>query len=183
MISKTDSIELHDRKFQLLFDKSQIDKRVQELAESIKIKFKDQRPLFIGVLNGSFIFTSDLVRAYHGECEVTFVKLNSYEGMDSTGRIEEQLSLKENIKGRPIIIVEDIIDSGRTVHHFLKSIQSKNPSSVSVATLLYKPKAMQFDYNIDYIGFEIPNQFVVGYGLDYDGLGRQLDGVYVLEES
>ena len=170
----TQQIQVHDLTFQPFLSKEAIAKRVQELGKHIAIHFLDKNPVFIAVLNGSFIFAADLMRACSIPCEVQFVRLSSYEGTSSTGTIKTVLGLNQDLEGRHLIIVEDIVDTGITMHHFLKTVKALKPASVSIATLLLKPDTFQYDYPLAYVGFEIPNKFVVGYGLDYNEYGRNL---------
>jgi len=176
-------ITAHDLTFVPFIDKEKITKRVAELGQKITKDYKDERPLIIGVLNGAFVFISDLVRACEVECEVEFVRLKSYSGTTSTGEIRSVFGMNVPVEGRHVIVVEDIVDSGRTLNYFLKDIQAKNPASVRLASLLLKPDALKFPIEVDYLGFEVPNKFVVGYGLDYDGLCRNLPAIYQLKEQ
>lgn len=150
-----------------------------ELSET----YKDKNPIFLSVLNGAFMFAADLLRACPIACELNFVKLSSYEGTATTGQVQTVIGLDKNIEGRHIIILEDIIDTGTTMHHFLKTIARFKPASVRLVTLLFKPDALVHDLNIDSVGFEIPNKFVVGYGLDYNEQGRNIKSIYQLVEK
>lgn len=161
---------------------TQISARIQELAADMKERYDGLQPIFLGVLNGAFIFAADLVRATDFESVISFIKLSSYRGMKSSGKVASVIGLDIDIKGRHVIIVEDIIDTGNTMHSFIPELEALEPASIALATLLVKPEALQYDITIDYVGFEIPNRFVVGYGLDYDGLGRQLKDIYQLAE-
>lgn len=173
----------HDLLFQEMINTGVIQQRVQELGAAITAKYAGKNPLFIGILNGAFIFTADLMRACPMPCEVDFVRIASYEGMQSTGKINLIMELKSKIKDRHVIIVEDIIDTGKTLHHFIKELQKREPASIAIASLLLKPDALEYALDIEFLGFEIPNKFVIGYGLDYDEQGRHLEGVYQLVES
>lgn len=177
------SVIAHDLRFDLFISEAEIAARIAILAQTINQDYANQHPIFIGVLNGGFIFTADLVRACDLACEVHFVKLSSYEGMNSTGTIKTSLGLDVNIENRPIIIVEDIVDTGNTMHHFIANLKKEKPASIAIATLLLKPEALQHELQLDYVGFEIANKFVIGYGLDYDELGRNLKSIYQLETS
>ncbi len=150
------------------------------MGREITRDLKGKRPLFLSVLNGSFVFAADLVRQCDMDLEITFVKLASYQGTSSSGKITELIGLNESLKGRHVLIVEDIIDSGKTMQELLKTLHAQQPASVQIATLLLKPDALEVELDIAYCGFEIPSEFVVGYGLDYDGLGRNLADLYVL---
>ena len=177
-----DQITIHDRKFKLHISPETIANRIAEMAKELSIQYAGKRPLFIAVLNGSFVFAADLLRELSGDCEITFVKIKSYDGMESTGKGKVLVGLGENIKDRDVIILEDIIDSGNTIQQILPQIEELKPNTTKVATLLFKPAAMKYDYNPDYIGFNIDNNFIVGYGLDYSGYGRDKKGLYVLNE-
>jgi len=174
------TIDLHDLTFEPFIESPEIARRVEEMGHQISEKYTGQRPLFLSVLNGAFVFAADLLRACDLECELAFVRLASYEGTGSSGNVKTVLGLDIPIKGRPVIVVEDIVDSGRTLHHFMAYLQKMKPASIALATLLHKPSALKFPVKIDYLGFEIPDKFVVGYGLDYDGLGRNLKDIYQL---
>ena len=179
-MSKT--VQLHDLFFDAYIDETKIQKRVKELGATLAKEFKGKKPVFLAILNGSFIFAADLVRACNIDHETSFIKLTSYEGTSSTGIVTTQIGLQEDISNRPVIIVEDIIDTGTTIYNFLPTLKELNPQSISIVTLLLKPSALKYPLHIDHIGFEIPNKFVVGYGLDYNGLGRNLKSVYQLKE-
>uniref|UniRef100_UPI0040470FF8 adenylate kinase n=1 Tax=Polaribacter sp. TaxID=1920175 RepID=UPI0040470FF8 len=174
------TIQLHDLHFKPFISSSELASIVEDLAQRVYEDCKDLNPLFIGVLNGSFILAADFVRAYKGSCEISFVKLASYEGTSSTETIKQLVGLNENIEGRTVVIIEDIIDTGNTLeelHHIFKDKKVKN---LKVATLFLKPSVYQKNLHIDYIGKNIEDKFIVGYGLDYDGLGRNLPAVYQL---
>ena len=168
--------------FKPIFSKAIIGKRVNELANEINNKFANKNPIFIGVLNGSFIFLSDLLRRLEIDCEVDFIKVASYKGILSTGKIKNTDEINRNLENRHLIIVEDIIDTGRTVQYLHKYFKKMNPSTITIMTLLHKPKSLKIKLNIDYIGFEISPDFVVGYGLDYNQKFRNLDSIYHLRE-
>lgn len=172
---------IKDKTFVRLIDKQKIDKRIQELADKIVEDFEGKNPIFLGVLNGSFMFISDLMKAIDIECQMSFLKVNSYEQLASTGEVKELIGLNENLEGRHIIIVEDIVDTGRTMAWLLSILEQKKVASIHIASLLLKPKALQLPIMVDYCGFEIENDFVVGYGLDYDGYGRNIPEIMVLK--
>ena len=177
-----DHIQLHDLIFVPLYPEDQVQERVREIGLALTDQFKGKVPLFISILSGAFVFAADLMRAFHGECEVGFVKLSSYSGTRTSGSVQTVMGLEKDISGHHLIVVEDIIDSGRTLHFFLDYLKQKNPASISTVAFLRKPDALEFPVPVDHIGFDIENRFVVGYGLDYDGLGRNLPGIYQLSE-
>lgn len=174
------TVTAHDLTFEPLIDRSEIIEKVQSIGKQISRDYEGKCPLFLSVLNGSFIFAADLLRACDLECEVSFLRFSSYDGTQSSGQISTVFGLDRPVKDRHIIVVEDIVDSGQTLHHFMAELNDLEPASVALAVLLLKPDALQFDLNINYLGFEISNKFVVGYGLDYNGLCRNLDGIYQL---
>jgi hypoxanthine phosphoribosyltransferase len=174
-------ITIHDKVFIPFLPKEQIKQRVRALAWKINADYAGKKPLVLGILNGSFIFAADLFRELAIEAEISFIKLASYKGTSTTGHVVTAIGLEENLSGRHVIIVEDIIDTGKTLHTFLPQIQLQQPASLKIATFLTKPTALRYDVKADYIAFEIENKFVVGYGLDYDGLGRNLPDLYILE--
>ena len=176
------TVEVQGKTFEISITSNEIESKVQELQNQIHQDYKDKTPVFIGILNGSFIFMSDLVKGYPGNCEMDFIKVSSYEGMDSTGKVQNLMGLKNDISGRDVILVEDIIDTGLTLKATIEKIENLNPSSISIVSLLFKPEKCQVDLKIDYCGFEIPNEFVIGYGLDFDGLVRNLKHIYRLKQ-
>lgn len=176
------SIKVHDKTFEIYLSEEVIQQKVRELAAAINRDYEGKRPLFIGILNGSFIFASDLFKHITIDAEISFIKLISYKGTRSTGNVVTSIGLEEGLKGRDVVIVEDIVDTGKTMNEFLPQLRNQQPASLKIAALLHKPEATQFPLTLDYIGFRIPNKFVVGYGLDYDGLGRNLKEIYQLAE-
>ena len=172
------TVKVHDKEFETYLSDEVIQKRVKEIAEQINRDYAGKRPLFIAILNGSFMFASDLFKSLSFEPELCFIKLASYKGMKSSGKVVSTIGLEEDIYGKDVIIVEDIVDTGKTLHHFLPKLMHMQPKSLKIATLLHKPEATEFPLTLDYIGFTIPNKFVVGYGLDYSGLGRNLKEIY-----
>ena len=178
-----DFVQLHDLKFRPMLSAQRIRHRVQALGAQLTEDYKGKKPLFIAILNGSFMFTADLMRAFHGTGEISFVKLASYHGTHSTGSVTEMIGLEADVEGRDVVLIEDIVDSGETLQQFLPELQKKNPASINMAVLLLKPEAVRYNFEIKYLGFEIPNDFVIGYGMDYDGLGRNLPSLYVKVEE
>ena len=175
-------IRVHDKQFRSYIDAATIGRRVAELAAQIDHDYKDQRPLFLSILNGSFIFAADLFKKITIEAEISFIKLASYKGTSSSGNVVTAIGLEEHLNGRHVILLEDIVDTGKTLHSFLPELLMRQPASLKIATFLSKPDALKFPVSADYVGFEIPDGFVVGYGLDYDGLGRNLPELYTLAE-
>lgn len=177
-----DQIKVRDRHFSISIPEAQIAKRVTEIAAQISTDLEGERPLFLAVLNGSFVFAADLLRGITTPCEITFVRMASYEGTASTGEVKELIGLKEDISGRTVVIVEDIIDSGLTMKCLLEQLAAKGPKDIRIAALLVKPGNLKVDLDIPYCCFEIPNDFIVGYGLDYDGEGRNLRSIYTVTD-
>lgn len=160
-----------------------IQDRIKELGKTITEETRGKRPLFLVVLNGAFPFASDLFRAVETDAEITFVRLKSYEGTSTTGNVRKLMGLTEDLKGRDVIVVEDIVDTGHTIARLLDELRAFEPASLKVATLLFKPESLQCDVKPDYVGFSIPPKFIIGFGLDLDGLARNLPDIYVLKES
>lgn len=178
-----DIIQLHDRKFRIMIPAEKIDEAVTAVAERINRDYADKEtPLFVGVLNGSFMFMSDLIKKIEFQNELSFVKLASYEGTSSTGQVKSLLGLNGSIEGRHVIVVEDIVDTGESIEHMLRDLEARRPASVAVCTLFFKPASYSKPYPIRYRAMEIGNEFIVGYGLDYDQLGRSLKDIYVVTE-
>lgn len=174
------TIKVKDLQFEPFISHQSIEARVTELANRLTVDFHGKNPLFLSVLNGSFMFTSDLMKAFLSPCEISFIKLASYQGTESTGLVQTLIGLNNSIENRHVIIIEDIVDTGNTVKIILDLVKNHKPASVQILTLLFKPEAFKEDFEIDYVGFEIENKFVVGYGLDYDGYGRNLNQIYVI---
>jgi len=174
-----DVVRVNDLDFRPFISHVMIQQRITEMADQLNRDLVNEEPLFIGILNGSFMFASDLMKEVHIKSEITFVKLASYEGTQSTGDVKTRIGLDKSVKGRTVVIVEDIIDSGKTMFEMLEMLKEEKPDHIKIVTLLLKPDALQYDLEIDYIGFKVPNDFLVGYGLDYDGLGRNLRDIYV----
>jgi len=175
-------IQIHDKHFVPFITAEEIDEVIDRMARQAQEDLKDEVPVFIGVLNGSFMVVSDFVKKYTEPCEVSFVKLASYEGMTTTSEVKQLIGLNQNLEGRSVVVIEDIVDTGNTVAELKKIFEGHNLKQLKIATLFFKPEAYTKDIKLDYVGFEIPDKFIVGYGLDYDGLGRNLPQVYQLKE-
>lgn len=175
-------IKVHDKQFEPYLTAEEIAQRIKMIAQQINEDYAGKKPLFIAILNGSFMFASDLFKEIHIDAEICFIKLASYKGTKSSGHVITAIGLDMDIIGRDVIIVEDIVDTGKTLNEFLPQIHHQQPASVSIAALLHKPEATVYPLKIDYLGFTIPNKFVLGYGLDYDGLGRNIREIYRLCE-
>lgn len=175
-------VKVWDKKFAQSISAEEIDQAVQKIAAHINIDLKGRNPLFLVVLNGAFMFASDLFKKITIDCEVSFVKLSSYVGTQSTNTVRELIGLDRVLTGRTVVIIEDIIDTGITMAHTLPLLKKLEADDVRIASLLFKPDAFQKDYEIDYVGIKIPNDFIIGYGLDYDGLARNLPEIYTLVE-
>ncbi|CAH8285220.1 adenylate kinase [Mariniflexile fucanivorans] len=176
-------IKLHDKYFKPFISAQEIDAAMERLATEIANDIGDEIPIFIGILNGSFMVVSDFVKKYPKPCEVTFIKLASYEGVKSTEDIQRLIGLTQDLTGRTVVILEDIIDTGNTLAEVHRIFKNEKVKSLKIATLFYKPEAYKKDFKLHYIGIEIPNKFIVGYGLDYDGLGRNIPEVYQIKET
>ena len=175
------SVKIKDKDFNILISADEIKKQVNKLSDQINSDYKGKKPLFLGVLNGAFLFMADLFKGINLECELSFIKVASYNGTSASGKVKSLIGLKENISGRDLIVVEDIVDTGDTMKYLFEELKKYNPSSVKLATFLFKPTALKHKLKPDYVGFEIEPAFVVGYGLDYDGYGRNLNDIYVLK--
>ncbi|MES2813088.1 MAG: hypoxanthine phosphoribosyltransferase [Bacteroidota bacterium] len=175
-------IKLHDKYFVPFISAQELDFAIANMAKQISDDFQDETPVFIGVLNGSFMVMSDLMKHYEHQCEVSFVKMASYEGTQSTNEVKQLIGLNQNLEGRTVIIVEDIVDTGNTIEELKHIFKNKGVKHFKIATLFLKPEAYKKDIKLDYVGVRIPNKFIVGFGLDYDGLGRNLKDVYQLAE-
>ncbi len=173
---------VHGKEFETYINYQRVSERINEIAERINIDYADKTPLFIGVLNGVFMFAADLLKEISLPVEISFVKFSSYKDTTSTGNIRKLIGLRENIKDLDIIIMEDIIDTGNTIAHVIEMLQEFEPRSVEIATLLLKPDVFKKNIPLKYVGFSIPNKFVIGYGLDYNGLGRNLKDIYQLKD-
>lgn len=175
-------IQLHDKQFVPFISAKEIDFALTKLAAEVQDDFADETPIFIGVLNGAFMVVSDFLKKYTSPCEVSFIKMASYEGTESTNTVKELIGINQDLSGRTVVIIEDIIDTGNTLEELKHLFKAQNVKHFKVATLFFKPEAYKKDIKIDYVGIRIPNKFIVGYGLDYDGLGRNLPEVYKLAE-
>lgn len=178
-----EKVKVRDKEFSLFLTAEDIEKAVDQVAEMINLDMQGKNPLFICVLNGAFIFASDLLKKVEVECEITFVKLSSYSGTRSTNTVRELIGLDQALEGRTVIIIEDIIDTGITMGYTLKKLRDLGATDVRIASLLFKPEAFKNNYAIDYVGIVIPNEFIVGYGLDYDEHGRNLPDIYKIIED
>lgn len=173
-------IKIHDKEFIPYLSSSDIEKQVQRVAGEINSDYTGKKPLFIAILNGAFIFAADLFRHLTVEAEICFIKLASYKGVKSTGKVINAIGLDTDLYGRDVVIIEDIVDTGKTLSQFTPQLEHHHPASLKIAALLHKPSAAIHSIKIDYLGFTIPDKFVVGYGLDYDGLGRNIKEIYQL---
>jgi len=171
-------ITVHDKKFDIYLSETAIQERVKNIAESINKEYEGKRPLFIAILNGSFMFASDLFKHLTIDTEISFIKLASYKGMKSTGNVITSIGLDADLFGKDLIIIEDIVDTGKTLYNFLPKLKDHHPASLKIVALLHKPEATRFPLTLDHVGFSIPDKFVIGYGLDYDGMGRNLREIY-----
>lgn len=177
-----DTIQIKDKRFRTFITENEILKQVARVADEINRDLADENPLFVSVLNGSFMFTSDLMKHLTMPCELSFVKLASYAGTSSTGKVKELVGLNNDITGRTVVIVEDIVDTGFTMERLIETLRQRNPKDIRIATLLVKPDKLQVKLDIHYVAMNIPNDFIVGYGLDYDGLGRNYRDIYTVVE-
>ncbi|MDN6280123.1 MAG: hypoxanthine phosphoribosyltransferase [Alkalibacterium sp.] len=173
-------MKLHDLEFKPYLSEKELATAVETLARKVEKDYTDKTPVFVGVLNGAFMFLADFMKNYKQDCEVSFTKFSSYQGTSSSGKVQTLIGMN-NLEGRDVIIVEDIVDTGHTLAKIIKALEVAKVSSYKIMSLFYKPEAYQYDIPIDYIGLEIPNKFIVGYGLDYDGLGRNLPEIYQLK--
>jgi hypoxanthine phosphoribosyltransferase len=176
-------IRVHDKSFEPYLTADEISAAIKKIAAALNTEYEGRRPLFIAILNGSFIFASDLFKELSIQAEICFIKLASYKGTKSSGHVVTAIGLDIDLIGRDVVIIEDIVDTGKTLSHFLPQLRHQQPASMKIVALLHKPEATVFPLHIDYLGFTIPDKFVVGYGLDYDGLGRNIPAIYKLVES
>jgi hypoxanthine phosphoribosyltransferase len=175
-------IQLHDKQFVPFISAKEIDLAITKMVVQMTADFSNETPVFIGVLNGAFMVVSDLLKRYTSSCEVSFIKMASYEGTSSTEEVKQLLGLNQDLTGRTVVVIEDIVDTGNTLVALKALFESQNVKEFKIATLFFKPEAYKKDLPIDYVGIRIPNKFIVGYGLDYDGLGRNLPEVYQLKD-
>ena len=173
-------VQVHDKSFDIYLTEETISRRIKELAAVINRDYAGKRPFFIAILNGSFMFASDLFKQLSIDAELCFIKLASYKGMKSSGNVVTSIGLDDDLYGKDVVIIEDIVDTGKTLHNFLPRLLHQQPRSLKIITLLHKSSATKYNLTLDYIGFDIPDKFVVGYGLDYDGLGRNYKEIYQL---
>jgi hypoxanthine phosphoribosyltransferase len=173
-------VKIKDKSFRVSIPEAEIKNRVKLLAQQMSKDLEGKNPLFLAVLNGSFIFAADLMREMTIPCEISFVKLASYQGTTSTGKIKEVIGINEDLSGRTVVIVEDIVESGQTMKRMIESLGTRNPASVQICTLFFKPEKLKEDLTLDYVAFRIPDDFILGYGLDYDQQGRGLKDVYTI---
>lgn len=178
-----DKVKLHDKQFKIMIPEAEIDAAVQRVADKLNERYQGRTPIFLGVLSGAFLFLSDLVRKTTFCSQLAFVKISSYAGTQSTGEVKQQLGLDFDIEGRDIIIVEDIVETGHSMNYLLDYLKARKPASISICTLFFKPEKFLYEYKIDYVAMPIGNEFIVGYGLDYNQLGRNLKDIYVIDEQ
>ena len=176
-------ITLDDKRFKLLYPYSKLSEAAERLAGRMNNDLSDKEVIFIGILNGAFMFAADILKKISFNCKVTFMKLMSYEGTSSSGTIKELIGLNENLEGKTVVILEDIIDTGLTMESICRQLNAFKPREIIIATMFFKPRSLTRDISIDYVGIQIPDNFIVGYGLDYNGYGRNLKDVYVLDEK
>jgi len=175
-------IQIHDKNFEVYIDRDKIQQAVSSLAQQLKKDLKGERPLFVSILNGAFIFAADFIRSFEDECEITFIKLASYEKTKSSGKVKQLLGINEDLTDRTIVVLEDIIDTGTTLQEIYKILGEEKIKDLKIVSLFFKPEVFKKELHIDYVAFEIPDNFIVGYGLDYDGLGRNLQDIYKLSK-
>jgi hypoxanthine phosphoribosyltransferase len=176
------TLRIHGKNFKSYISEEEIRQKVRELANILNRDYQDKKPIFIAILNGAFVFAADLFKSLTIDAEISFIKLASYKGMKSSGQVLTAIGLDIDLFNRHVVILEDIVDTGKTLHEFLPQLCHQQPASLKIVALLHKPEAKVFPLNVDYVGFEIPNKFVVGYGLDFNGLGRNTAAIYQLVE-
>lgn len=176
------NLKVLDKEFVISLPSEKIQSRIAEMADELCLDYQGKKPIFLGILNGSFMFASDLFKRISIDAQITFLKLASYQGTTSTGNVKQLIGLNQDIQNQHIIILEDIVDTGETLDTIMRQLSGYQPASIKIATLLLKPDSYKKEIPIDYIGFEIPNEFIVGYGLDYDGFGRNTEDIYTLRD-
>lgn len=175
-----ETVKVKDKLFELSIPESEILAQVQRIADRINTELAHEKPLFLDVLNGSFMFAADLMKRVTIPAEISFVKMASYEGMQTTGKVKQLIGLNQSVEGRTVVVVEDIVDTGFTMVNLVSQLKEKGAKDIKIATLISKPEARRHEVKLDYVAIEIPNRFIVGYGLDYDGFGRNLPHIYTL---
>ncbi len=175
-----EKIKVYDREFTKSISSEEIQKQVKRIAEEMNKDLEGKDVIFLGILNGAFMFASDLMKKIDIDCHITFLKVASYQGTTSSGKVKRLIGINENIEGKTVVIIEDIVDSGITMDYILKQLRGYEPKEIKIATLLFKPEAFQKDFEIHYKAITIPNDFIVGYGLDYEGYGRNLEDIYTV---
>jgi len=175
-------IQLHDKQFVPFISAEEIDFAIATMAKQVEADFADETPVFVGILNGAFMVVSDFMKHYKSPCEVSFMKMSSYEGTSTTNEVKQLIGLNQDLSGKTVIVIEDIVDTGNTLEELKSLFKKQNVKHFKIATLFLKPDAYKKDIKLDYVGIRIPNKFIVGFGLDYDGLGRNLPEVYQLHE-
>ncbi len=176
-------IKILDKEFEIFINKKEIENALNKIANQVNEDYKDKEVIFLGILNGSFMFASDLFKKLKVKAKITFLKLASYDGASSTGKVKRLIGINEVIEDKNLIILEDIVDTGITIDHIIRQLKGYEPKEIKIASFLYKPDSDKKKIPIDYIGIEIPNDFIVGYGLDYDGYGRNLEEIYKICDS
>lgn len=176
-------MKLHDLEFEPYLSEEEITRAIERVAKELNEDYRGEVPVFLGVLNGAFMFASELIKRFDGDCEVSFVKLGSYEGTQTTGNVKTLMGLTQSLQGRKVILIEDIVDTGNTLESIYQILEKEKVADFKVVSLFFKPEAYKKDFKIEYVGMEIPDKFIVGFGLDYDGLGRNLREVYKRKEN
>lgn len=174
------TVQILDKKFTVSIPANEIQIKIEQMAGQINDDLNDKEVVFVVILNGAFMFASDLYKKVNIDSKISFLKLASYQGTSSTGAVKQLIGLNESLKGKTVVVVEDIVDTGHTLDSILKQLGGFEPADIKVASLLFKPDSFLYEYEIDYLGFSIPNDFIIGYGLDYDGFGRNLDSIYTI---
>lgn len=175
-----DTVQILDKKFSVSISANEIQMQIERIADEINSDLKDKAVVFVVILNGAFMFASDLYKLITLDSRISFLKLASYQGTTSSGQVKQLIGLNESLKDKTVVVVEDIVDTGHTLNSIIKQLKGFDPNDIKIASLLFKPDSFQYKYKIDYLGFSIPNDFIVGYGLDYDGFGRNLDSIYTI---